>query len=131
MKNGLQNNDGFTFVGIIIAVIIVIVLITMQMSQPTVGLNKETGENVMEVKTIASTIYNSAKVYIATQQAAGNSIAPNSKLDPSNLTGGLDTSNLKTIEVKVDGNGSGIKYVYVETNKGTKADFPVGASGKT
>ncbi len=123
-----NNNEGFSFIGLIIAIAIMAALIAMYV--PNVMDNGTNTENVAEVKTVASTVYNAAKIYVSTQQANGESFQPNGVIDSSKVTGGLDTSNYKTIEVKLDSSGTAVKYVYVETNEGTKCDFPAGASGK-
>lgn len=126
------NNKGFSFIGIIIAVAILVALTAMSVSN--MGLGGVSGEgsveSTAEIKTVASTVYNVGKRYIDTQISTGVQLQPNGTIPSSALTGGLDTSNYEVIEVKLDDTGKAIKYVYVETKDGLKCDYPVGSSGK-
>lgn len=122
------NNKGFSLIGMIVTVAIMVALMAMYL--PSTMENGQSMENMTELKTTASTIYNAAQIYVSTQLAAGNTFQPNETIPSEKFTSGLDTSNLKTIEIKLDNKGSAVKYVFIETNAGTKYDFPVGSSGK-
>ena len=128
MKKTHLNNKGFSMIGLVIAIALMLILMAMYL--PNVVGNGTATENVTELKTTASTIYNAAQIYLSTQQASGAQPQPNGTIPSSKLTSGLDTSMYKTIEVKLNESGTAVKYVYLETNSGTKCDFPAGSSGK-
>lgn len=138
-KKGLKmkklNNEGFSFIAIIISVAIMVVLVSMNMNGiASIGGGKASNvaeaEVYTEMKTVATVVYNSGKTYITTKNAQGVQLEANGLVPVSDVITGVDTSKYKTVEVRLNENGDGIKYVYLETNDGLSYDYPVGSSGK-
>lgn len=123
------NQDGFSMVGLIIAVFLLVAVAAFYFSSGNKE-NSEALEQQTEVSTVAATLYHSAQMYVTTQQSMGVTFEPNASVPTGALTAGLDKSLYKTFEVKMDSEGTNIKYAYVEANDGSKADYPSGASGK-
>ncbi|MBQ9604656.1 MAG: hypothetical protein IJR45_04500 [Firmicutes bacterium] len=124
-----DESGNFTIIGLVIAVVLMVTIAAFYFSSGNTE-NETALEQQTEVSAIASTLYHSAQVYVTTQQSMGVTFEPNASIPTSALTSGLDTSQYKTFEVKMDSAGTNIKYAYVEANDGSKADYPSGASGK-
>lgn len=129
MKHLIKNNSGsFTIIGLVIAIAIMLLLVSMFFGSGTAN-NTESVAESNETTVVASTVYNAAQIYLSTQQSMGKSFQPNGTIPASDIAGALP-ENCKTVEIKLDSKGSAVKYVYIETNDGAKQDYPSGASGK-